>query len=212
MSSASPPAPTPFGAPSPELTEVDLLLRLARRWRRLGTQEAAEQGLSPHQERALLAVARLSRGSAEHLEQADGSAEHLRQPDGSAEHLVRGEDGSAEHLPQPDGPAEHLPQPDGSAEHLPPTGVRVSHLAVHLGIAPRSATEVADALEAAGLLTRSPDPTDRRAVLLALTEAGRHTVAQVRDRRRAAADAAVATLSATDRAELRRLLEALLAT
>lgn len=172
MSSSPPPAPAPSGAASPELTEVDLLLRLARRWRRLGTQEAAEQGLSPHQERALLAVARLSRGSAEHLERPE----------------------------------------DGSAEHLGPTGVRVSHLAVHLGIAPRSATEVADALEAAGLLTRSPDPTDRRAVLLALTEAGRHTVAQVRDRRRAAADAAVATLPAADRAELRRLLEALLAT
>jgi DNA-binding MarR family transcriptional regulator len=89
--------------------------------------------------------------------------------------------------------------------------VRVSHLADHLGIAPRSATEVADALESAGLLSRSPDPTDRRAVLLALTEEGWHTVARVRDRRRAAADLAVAALSPHDRAELRRLLEALLA-
>lgn len=161
------PRPAPSGAstadPSAELSEVDLLLRLARRWRSLGLGEAAEHGLSPHQERALLALARLARRT----------------------------------------------QPEGGPEQA--RGVRVSHLADHLGIAPRSATEVADALEAAGLLRRSPDPTDRRAVLLTLTEEGRHTVARVRDRRRAAADGAVSRLSPTDRAELRRLLSALLA-
>lgn len=159
-------------APPTELTEVDLLMRLARRWRRLGTEETGEQSLSPHQERALLALARLSRGSAEHSTRRE----------------------------------------DGSAGHPATAGVRVSQLAAHLGIAPRSATEVADALESAGLMSRSPDPTDRRAVLLTLTERGRHTVSSVRDRRRAAADAAVATLSAADRAELRRLLQRLLDT
>lgn len=146
-----------------EATEVDLLLRLARRWRGVGLQEAAEHGLTPHQERALLALARLTRRAG------------------------RTDECSAEH-----------------------SGVRVSHLADHLGIAPRSATEVADALEGAGLVARSPDPTDRRAVLLTLSDRGRHTVTRVRDRRRTAADAAVSALSATDRAELRRLLETLL--
>ena len=164
-------SPEPSGAgSSAELTEVDLLMRLARRWRRLGAEEAGAQALSPHQERALLAVARLSRVAAGH-------------------------------------PREHGHGAEGDP---PDVGVRVSHLATHLGIAPRSATEVADALERAGLLSRSPDPTDRRAVLLALTEHGRHTVGQVRDRRRAAADAAVTTLSPADRAELRRLLQRLL--
>lgn len=154
------------------LSEVDLLLRVARQWRRLGMAESAEHGLAPHEERGLLAVARLGR----HLIglHAGGSAEHPR---------------------------------DGAAEH---PGVRVSHLARQLGIAPRSATEVADALEAAGLLTRSPDPTDRRAVLLTLTDEGWHAVAAARERRRAAADEAVASLSPADRAELRRLLEVLL--
>lgn len=145
-----------------DLSEVDLLLRLARRWRRLGQQEDPSQGLSPHQERGLLALARLTR---------------------------RATDDS----------------PDTE-----PVGVRVSHLAAHLGIAPRSATEVADALEAAGLITRSPDPTDRRAVRLTLTGEGLHTVGQVRDRRRAAAQEAVSTLSPADRNELRRLLLELL--
>lgn len=151
------PDPEP-ARPDVDLSEVDLLLRLARRWRRLGTETLSEEGLSPHQERGLLALARLTR----------------RAPAFGA-------------------------------------GVRVSHLAAHLGIAPRSATEVADALEAAGLVERSPDPTDRRAVLLSLTDAGRHAVAEVRDRRRSAAEQAMAALSSTDRAELRRILLLLLA-
>lgn len=158
------PATPSSSGTSGELTEVELLMRLARRWRSLGMQEPGGPGLSPHQERGLLALARLTR-----------RAEQER---------------------------------DGSARHRP--GVRVSHLAEHLGIAPRSATEVADSLESAGLLTRRPDPTDRRAVLLTLTDQGRHTVAAVRDRRRAAAEDAVATLSSADRSELRRLLETLL--
>ena len=52
-------------------------------------------------------------------------------------------------------------------------GVRSSELAHHLHIAPRSATEVVDALEAKGLVQRSPDPSDRRATLVSLTPRGR---------------------------------------
>ncbi|MGC5582873.1 MarR family winged helix-turn-helix transcriptional regulator [Ornithinimicrobium sp. W1679] len=171
-SSSAPPSPDPgdghapgaprhtCGVPDPaDLSEVDLLLRLARRWRRVGAQEAAHHGLTPHQERGLLAVARLTRRG--------------------------GEGGST-------------------------AGARVSALAEHLGIAPRSATEVADALEAAGLLVRAPDPSDRRAVLLTLTTRGSDLVGRVRDERRAAGDAAVGDLSPDDRTELRRLLLALL--
>ena len=145
--------------PDADLSEVDLLLRLARRWRRLGAEAMDEHDLSPHQERGLLAVARLVR----------------------------------------------------RAEQDDPAGVRISHLAHHLGIAPRSATEVADSLEAAGLVERSPDPTDRRAVLLSLTDTGRHAVARVRDRRRSAAEEAMGALDPKDRTELRRILMRLLA-
>ncbi|MCP2310274.1 MarR family winged helix-turn-helix transcriptional regulator [Kitasatospora paracochleata] len=66
--------------------------------------------------------------------------------------------------------------------------MRLSELAERLHIAPRSATTVVDALEEAGLVTRTPDPADRRAVRLVLTENGwgalerigqvRHEVAQ----------------------------------
>src|SRR3712207_7737717 len=53
------------------------------------------------------------------------------------------------------------------------SGTRLSELAEALHIAPRSATEVADALQARGLVERTPDPTDRRAGGLAPTEEGR---------------------------------------
>lgn len=145
----------PSGSPPPDLSEVDLLLRLARRWRRLGDTAADSRdglGLQPHQQRALLALARLA----------------------------------------------------------PASGIRPSRLADHLGIAPRSTTEVADALEEAELLTRTPDPTDRRAVLLTLSDRGRQAVRAVREARRQAATHALAALSPGDRAELRRLLTTLL--
>lgn len=66
--------------------------------------------------------------------------------------------------------------------------MRLSELADRLRIAPRSATTVVDALEEAGLVARTPDPADRRAVRVVLTDAGhaaldrigqvRHEVAQ----------------------------------
>ena len=59
-------------------------------------------------------------------------------------------------------------------------GMRSSELAHHLHIAPRSATEVVDALEAKGLVQRSPDPTDRRATLVSLTARGIALMDEVR--------------------------------
>ena len=64
-------------------------------------------------------------------------------------------------------------------------GVRLSDLAETLRIAPRSATEVADGLQARGLVERAPDPGDRRAVLLRPTPEGHRVRADV-DRARGA--------------------------
>jgi DNA-binding MarR family transcriptional regulator len=89
-------------------------------------------------------------------------------------------------------------------------GARLSDLAEALHIAPRSATEVADALQERGLVERSPDPTDRRAVLLRATDEGRRVQAEVDAARRADTRDLFARLPATDRAELARLLQALL--
>ena len=50
--------------------------------------------------------------------------------------------------------------------------VRMSELADRLGIARRSATSVVDELVERGLVARHADPTDRRAVEVAVTPAG----------------------------------------
>ena len=88
-------------------------------------------------------------------------------------------------------------------------GVRSSELAQHLRIAPRSATEVVDALEAKGLVARSPDPGDRRATLVALTDRGRELSDEVRRARAAESEKLFERLTRTDRADLARILRKL---
>jgi len=48
--------------------------------------------------------------------------------------------------------------------------IRMNELAGKLGVKARTITDLVDALERDGLLMRSPDPNDRRATLLRLTE------------------------------------------
>ncbi|MEI2776293.1 MAG: MarR family transcriptional regulator [Tetrasphaera sp.] len=88
--------------------------------------------------------------------------------------------------------------------------LRLSELADRLRIAPRSATEVADALQERGLVERSPDPSDRRATLLAVTPHGHTVAAQVARTRREQAQAFFGRLSEPDRQALRRILGELL--
>ena len=89
-------------------------------------------------------------------------------------------------------------------------GVRLSDLAEALRIAPRSATEVVDGLAERGLVERRPDPADRRAVQVGSPRtAGRSSTRWTPPARRPSASL-FARLSADDRAELARLLHALL--
>ncbi|MFC9437553.1 MarR family winged helix-turn-helix transcriptional regulator [Nocardia sp. NPDC057030] len=87
--------------------------------------------------------------------------------------------------------------------------LRMTELAERLGIVPRSATTVVDALTAADLVTRAPDPANRRATLVTLTESGRATLARMAEARRAAAEELFATLTAEQRDTLRDLLATL---
>jgi DNA-binding MarR family transcriptional regulator len=84
--------------------------------------------------------------------------------------------------------------------------LRLSALSEWLRIAPRSGTEVVDALEERGLVQRSPDPDDRRATLVTLTSQGERVAAGLRAAQRAEADAFFGTLSPTDREALTRIL------
>jgi DNA-binding MarR family transcriptional regulator len=84
--------------------------------------------------------------------------------------------------------------------------MRLSELSDHLHIAPRSTTEVVDALESRGLVRRRPDPGDRRATLVEVTEHGADVLAAIRAARGTEAGRVFGRLSPSDRAELARIL------
>ena len=84
--------------------------------------------------------------------------------------------------------------------------MRLSAISDHLQIAPRTATEVVDALQARDLVRRRADPGDRRATLVEVTEHGADVLAEIRATRGTEAGRVFARLSAADRAELARIL------
>ncbi|SCF09503.1 DNA-binding transcriptional regulator, MarR family [Micromonospora coriariae] len=88
--------------------------------------------------------------------------------------------------------------------------LRPGAIAEHLRIAPRSATEVVDDLQARGLVERRPDPADRRATLVALTDEGNRVSSAIRAARRAEADRFFGHLDDADRDQLARILRTLL--
>jgi DNA-binding MarR family transcriptional regulator len=89
-------------------------------------------------------------------------------------------------------------------------GLRLSDLARGANMSPQAMGELVDELEGLGYLVRRPDPTDRRAKLITLTEAGRQCVAAgidtIGDIERRITDA----LGARGHRELRRMLLKLL--
>ena len=84
--------------------------------------------------------------------------------------------------------------------------MRLSELSDRLRIAPRSATEVVDALEVQGLVQRRPDPGDRRATLVEVTDDGGGVLDAVRGTE---AERVFGRLSQTDRSHLARILRKL---
>jgi DNA-binding MarR family transcriptional regulator len=86
---------------------------------------------------------------------------------------------------------------------------RMTELADHLGIVPRSVTTVIDALEEAGLVRREIDSHNRRAIRLHLTDRGATVRDEMREARRRAAEDLFAPLAAEDRKALGGLLSLL---
>ena len=84
--------------------------------------------------------------------------------------------------------------------------MRLSALSERLHIAPRSATEVVDALQARSLAERRPDPGDRRATLVEVTPRGTSVLAAVRG---SEAGRIFGRLSVADRRQLARILRQL---
>lgn len=83
------------------------------------------------------------------------------------------------------------------------TPMRMGELAQRMGIVPRSATSLVDALVTDGLLERATDPDNRRVVLVSLSAGGQ----QVQEKMaRARAQAATRILSPLTSDEIERLL------
>jgi DNA-binding MarR family transcriptional regulator len=88
-------------------------------------------------------------------------------------------------------------------------GMRLNELSDHLRIAPRSTTEVVDALQDHGLAERSPDPQDRRAIVVTLTAEGERVGQAVRSAHAAEGETFFGKLSEADRETLARILRSL---
>jgi DNA-binding MarR family transcriptional regulator len=86
---------------------------------------------------------------------------------------------------------------------------RQSVLAADFGLSPHSITDIVDALEQQGLAERRPDPTDRRAKLVAITEAGQACLGVASASRERLLKQIFGVLSQEDRATLLRLLDLL---
>lgn len=87
--------------------------------------------------------------------------------------------------------------------------VRMGDLAARFEVAPRSATSMVDALEAAGLVERLADPTDRRSVLVGLTTEGFALLERMSNLRRASAEALFGRLAAGQQEQLLAILSML---
>src|SRR5579862_7544827 len=86
---------------------------------------------------------------------------------------------------------------------------RQNVLAADLGLAPHSITDIVDGLERAGMAERRPDPTDRRAKLVAITDAGEAGLDVANATRERLLKQVFGALSEADRETLLRLLDGL---
>ena len=62
----------------------------------------------------------------------------------------------------------------------PDVDIRIKRLAHDLDVTPAAASQAVDRLVSEGLLDRRPDPTDRRAVVITISEKGRKVLAEVK--------------------------------
>lgn len=83
---------------------------------------------------------------------------------------------------------------------------RQSVLAADFELSPRSITDIVDGLERLGLAERRPDPADRRAKLVAITEAGQSALDIANVTRERLLTQIFGGLTEDDRATLFRLL------
>ncbi|MEG0383775.1 MAG: MarR family transcriptional regulator [Solibacillus sp.] len=84
--------------------------------------------------------------------------------------------------------------------------IRMNELASKLGVKARTVTDLVDALEQDQLLIRIPDPTDRRATLIQLTEVAKSNIERALTFQDKVADTILENLSIEQRKQLFELL------
>jgi MarR family 2-MHQ and catechol resistance regulon transcriptional repressor len=85
----------------------------------------------------------------------------------------------------------------------------VNGIGRRIGLTSGAITTAVDRLQAAELVTREDHPTDRRARVVRLTEQGKRAALRAFNGHKAAMDHAATVLTASERAELIRLLKKL---
>jgi DNA-binding MarR family transcriptional regulator len=115
-------------------------------------------------------------------------------------HLSRIGGGPAE------GPAMTATQRLALFELLDDGPLRLNDLAARMGTTSPTASRAVDALDDLGMVERTSDPTDRRALQIQLTRSGRRAVEERQARVYAAFRPAVAGLPTADRRQLADLL------
>jgi DNA-binding MarR family transcriptional regulator len=88
---------------------------------------------------------------------------------------------------------------------------RLSDVAAAEAIAPPTATKIIATLESAGLVTRSPDPDDRRSTRIAITASGRAALRRIRSQRTAFLQRRLAALDDDSRQRLLAAIPVLVA-
>lgn len=83
---------------------------------------------------------------------------------------------------------------------------RMADLARAHGVVPRTVTSLVDGLEKRGLAARTPDPDDRRVVLVSLTEKGEALMQQIDETSAQLADEIFGQVLTKDRVALAKLL------
>lgn len=87
--------------------------------------------------------------------------------------------------------------------------IRPARLADRLHITPRAVTDVVDALVDQGLIETSPDPDDRRAKILTITDAGKQLASELNAKRAEVAEEFFSDMPSGDRERLAEILESL---
>jgi DNA-binding MarR family transcriptional regulator len=90
------------------------------------------------------------------------------------------------------------------------TSSRMVDISLDLGVTARTLTTMVDALEKQELVERVPDPNDRRAIQLAITEQGEALIEPLAQALDSACEAVMGPLDEADRRTLLRLLTRLI--